>query len=88
MRELTTHDIDTQLAEQLPARELMGCCPHPCASTLTHNTSTWGHNGTTVTTVNQGSFNGNNNGTGNLGLINIAGIGNGNLDGNTINLGL
>jgi hypothetical protein len=25
MRELTTHDLDTQLAEQLPARELMGC---------------------------------------------------------------
>jgi hypothetical protein len=24
MRELTTHELDTQLAEQLPARELMG----------------------------------------------------------------
>jgi hypothetical protein len=25
MRELTIHELDTQLAEQLPARELMGC---------------------------------------------------------------
>jgi hypothetical protein len=29
MRELTTYELDTQLAEQLPARELMGCWkPH------------------------------------------------------------
>ena len=26
MRELTTHELDAQLAEQLPARELMGGC--------------------------------------------------------------
>ncbi|HZE05761.1 MAG TPA: hypothetical protein VE127_11080 [Solirubrobacteraceae bacterium] len=26
MRELTSHQIDTELAEQLPARELMNCC--------------------------------------------------------------
>ena len=29
MRELTSYELDTQLAEQLPARELMGCWrPH------------------------------------------------------------
>jgi hypothetical protein len=29
MRELTIHDLDTELAEQLPARELMGAWkPH------------------------------------------------------------
>ncbi|HET8976568.1 MAG TPA: hypothetical protein VFN87_00330 [Solirubrobacteraceae bacterium] len=26
MHELTSHQIDTELAEQLPARELMNCC--------------------------------------------------------------
>ena len=26
MQELTAHQIDTELAEQLPARELMNCC--------------------------------------------------------------
>lgn len=26
MRELTIYDLDTELAEQLPARELMSCC--------------------------------------------------------------
>jgi hypothetical protein len=41
MRELTIHEIEAELAEQLPARELMGsccqpscchpsCCPPPC----------------------------------------------------------
>jgi hypothetical protein len=29
MRELTIQELDTQLAEQLPARELMGCW-RPC----------------------------------------------------------
>jgi hypothetical protein len=27
MRDLTLHDLDSELAEQLPPRELMGCCP-------------------------------------------------------------
>ena len=26
MRELTMHELDAELAEQLPARELMNCC--------------------------------------------------------------
>ena len=35
MRELTTYELETELAEQLPARELMGSCGqpscyHPC----------------------------------------------------------
>jgi hypothetical protein len=36
MRELTIHDLDTQLAEQLPARELMGAWkPHTKAPNQT-----------------------------------------------------
>ena len=80
MRDLTIQELDNQLAEQLPARELMGSCWHPCGSTFSHGGNT--------TTVNQGSYDGNGNGNGNVGLINVAGIGNGDLDGNTINLGL
>lgn len=33
-RELTLEELDQELAEQLPARDLMGCynpCCHPCA---------------------------------------------------------
>jgi hypothetical protein len=30
MRELTMHELEVELAEQLPARELMGSCGHPC----------------------------------------------------------
>ena len=33
-RELTLEELDRELAEQLPARDLMGCynpCSHPCA---------------------------------------------------------
>jgi hypothetical protein len=33
MRELTIHELDSELAEQLPARELMCCCQPPsCCS--------------------------------------------------------
>jgi len=30
MKELTIAELDEQLAEQLPVRELMGGCCHPC----------------------------------------------------------
>jgi len=73
MRDLTTQELDAQLAEQLPARELMGCCWHPAGNTYTYT---------------QGSFDGNGNGNGNFGLLNIAGIGNGDLDGNNVSIGL
>lgn len=36
MRELTIHDLDTELAEQLPARELMGSSCG-CRSGFTYN---------------------------------------------------
>jgi hypothetical protein len=72
MRELTIHELDAQVAEQLPARELMGryCgtrsyCPHQVS-------------GTTVNQGNFGSGNYNGNGNGN-GLISVL---SGNLDGN------
>jgi hypothetical protein len=42
MRDLTLREIDDQLAEQLPSRELMGC--HPCRSS------------SSSFTYNQGSF--------------------------------
>ena len=70
MRELTIHELDAELAEQLPARELMG-----------HS-----YGGGSRFTYNQGSFDGNGNGNGNFGLLNIAGNGNGNLDGNNVNV--
>lgn len=30
MRDLTLYDLDSELAEQLPARELMGSCSQSC----------------------------------------------------------
>ena len=74
MRDLTFNEIDEQLAEQLPSRELMGSCG--CRSSYSHPSFTY----------NQGSFDGNNNGNGNKGFIVIAGNGNGNLDGNNVAL--
>jgi hypothetical protein len=32
MRDLTFEEIDKQLAEQLPSRELMGSCCRPCCN--------------------------------------------------------
>jgi hypothetical protein len=65
MRELTTHELDTQLAEQLPARELMGgCYSHQGSS----NTAVAGNsssglinalNGNQVQILTLGSSNGN-----------------------------
>jgi hypothetical protein len=67
MRELTTHELDTQLAEQLPARELMGgCYSHQGSSTT--NTAVAGNsssgfinvgNGNQVQVLTLGSSNGN-----------------------------
>jgi hypothetical protein len=70
MRELTTYELDAELAEQLPARELMGrnC---GCSSSFTYN---------------QGSYDGNFDGSGN-GLVGIA-VANGSLDGNNVVVGL
>jgi hypothetical protein len=70
MRDLTFHEIDEQLAEQLPSRELMGStsCRSSCGSF----------------TYNQGSYDGNGNGNGNWALINVSGNGNGNFDGNNV----
>lgn len=78
MRTITMKELDTQLAEQLPARELMGSCWHPCGNTGSGSSIHY----------TQGSFDGNGNGNGNVGLINAAGIGNGVLDGNNVNIGL
>ncbi|HEY7623132.1 MAG TPA: hypothetical protein VH834_25380 [Solirubrobacteraceae bacterium] len=64
MRELTLHEIDDQLAEQLPSRELMGSSC--CRSSSSHPSFTY----------NQG--NGNGNGNAQVGLVNLAGVGNGN----------
>jgi hypothetical protein len=70
MRDLTIHELEAQMAEQLPARELMGHC---------------GNRGGNSTRVNVGSYDGNGNGNGdnNFGLIAIQadGDGNGNFDG-------
>jgi hypothetical protein len=71
MRDLTFNEIDEQLAEQLPSRELMGSsgCRSSCCSQSS----------------NTGSYDGNGNGNGNRGFIVIAGNGNGNFDGNNVN---
>jgi hypothetical protein len=74
MQQVTRQELDAQLAEQLPARELMGGCCHPCSGSSF--------------TYTQGSFDGNGNGNGNFGLLNIAGNGNGNFDGNNVSISL
>ena len=74
MRELTILELDAQLAEQLPARELMGRYCGPTRSYCPHQVSQT----TNVFQGNVGSGNGNGNHDGN-GLIPIA---SGNLDGN------
>jgi hypothetical protein len=63
MRELTLREIDDQLAEQLPSRELMGssCCRSSSGFTY-----------------NQGNGNGNGNTTWQNGLVNVSANGNGN----------
>jgi hypothetical protein len=67
MRDLTTHELDAQLAEQLPARELMGgSCQR--SSSYTSNTAVAGNsshgfinalNGNQVQILTLGSSNGN-----------------------------
>jgi hypothetical protein len=66
MRELTTHDLDSQLAEQLPARELMGGCYSRSGSysnTAVAGNSSHGFinalNGNQVQVLTVGSSNGN-----------------------------
>jgi hypothetical protein len=67
MRVLTTHELDAQLAEQLPTRELMGGCWHRQGS-YTSNTAVAGNsssgfinvgNGNQVQLLTLGSTNGN-----------------------------
>jgi hypothetical protein len=48
MRELTTYDLDTELAEQLPARELMGCWKPHNKGGDTNQTATGGDGGVNV----------------------------------------
>jgi hypothetical protein len=66
MRELTLREIDDQLAEQLPSRELMGSS---CCRSSSSNPSF---------TYNQGNGNGNHNWTVQNGGLNISANGNGN----------
>ena len=84
MRELTFQELDEQVAEQLPARELMGgCYKRPAPSGSTHvaiGTGNTGGNG-------NGVGNGNNNGNGFLSgnqLIGGNGNGNGIANGSTV----
>jgi hypothetical protein len=65
MRDLTLYDLDNELAEQLPARELMGGY---CGGTS--HTST-----TIVSQSGNGSYDG-----GNIGLVNVVIAGNGSGD--------
>jgi hypothetical protein len=64
VRDLTLHEIDEQLAEQLPSRELMG------SSGFRSSSSGF--------TYNQGNGNGNHNWTVQNGLLNVSANGNGN----------
>lgn len=77
MRELTIDDLDAQLAEQLPARELMGCSP--CKSYSQGQS-------TTISQGNVGSGDHDGNGDGN-GLLSVgSGDADGNLDGDSVNV--
>jgi hypothetical protein len=71
MRELTTRELDMQLAEQLPARELMG--------TLRWLTRI----GALISGNGNGNGNGNTTGSGRI-ISFLNGDLNGNLDGNTL----
>lgn len=59
MRELTLHELDAQMAEQLPARELMGGC---CSRGGNYNGNEGSFNG-----VGNGNSGGNGNGILNIG---------------------
>ena len=69
MRELTIYELDTELAEQLPARELMGGCCHRSGSYSQTNVAAAGNNngsnsiyllsGNQVQVLTFGSSNGN-----------------------------
>jgi hypothetical protein len=64
MRDLTLTDLDLELAEQLPARELMGgCCQHSGNNTAVAGNSSSGFinvlNGNQVQVLTFGSNNGN-----------------------------
>lgn len=79
MRDLTLHEMDQQLAEQLPARELMGgCCRQKCSYQPAHK-----HDGGVTVVASPGNGNGQGNGNGNgngfaSGNQVIGGNGNGN----------
>jgi len=66
MRELTTRELDVQLAEQLPPRELMGAFLSRLQTIISHNGSGNGNgNGNSFgsgTSFLNGNFNGNFNG--------------------------
>jgi hypothetical protein len=82
MRELTFHDLDAELAEQLPARELMGASTQRCGcyQPQSHpSTTVVAHNQTAYQQQNVGS-NYQANGNGNKGIS----IGDGALSGNSI----
>jgi hypothetical protein len=76
MRELTIHDLDAELAEQLPARELMGRSCGGSQSFCPHQTET------NIGSYGSGNYDGNGNGNG---FLNVgSGDLNGNLNGNTV----
>jgi hypothetical protein len=68
MRELTTLELDAELAEQLPARELMGIF----------------FSIVRVVAINNGNANGNGNGNSLLAVLTANGNGDGNGNGNTV----
>ena len=80
MRELTMHELDVQLAEQLPARELMGgYSKSSCGCNPDHSS---GHSSNTF--ISQGgNGNGSHDGNGNF-LSPVSGDLDGNLSGNSV----
>ena len=78
MRDLTTQELNEQLAEQLPARELMGSCYRRTPPSGNHTVIGNGNSGS-----GNGVGNGNHNGNGFLsGNQLVGGNGNGNGIGN------
>jgi hypothetical protein len=80
MRDLTLQEMDQQLAEQLPARELMGGC---CRQKCTYQPAPHRHDGGVTVIASPGNGNGQGNGNGNgngfaSGNQLIGGNGNGN----------
>jgi len=63
MRDLTFTELDLQTAEQLPARELMGCCGGKAPGGNSYTNGSYNGNTAQIGLLNVSALNGNGNGS-------------------------